>query len=99
MVLPTVFLILAISIGAISAQIEKVKLLTVAGMLSRALARAEPIESLQGLFASQLKGRNWQVSNQEAFVCVEVSRTIAPAGLPEFELRLAEEQCARKLGL
>ena len=98
-VLPTVFLIVAISLGSISAHIEKVRLINIAGMISRALARAEPIDSINMLFASQLEGRNWRSSNRGLLVCVEVARTVRLVGVADFGLRLAEEQCARKMGL
>lgn len=98
-VFPTVFMVLAIALGSISMQIEKVKLTTLAGMLSRGVSRGESAEFLSQTFASQLLGRNWQSSHREALVCVEVSRTVGLAGVTDFGLRLAEEQCARKLGL
>ena len=98
-VLPTVFLIMAISLGSISAQVEKVRLINIAGMISRALARAEPIDSVNLVFDSQLDGRNWRSSNRGLLVCVEVARTVSLVGVADFGLRLAEEQCARKMGL
>ena len=98
-VLPTVFLIMAISLGSISAQIEKVSLINIAGMISRALARVEPIDAVNTVFASQLEGRNWRGSNRGLLVCVEVARTVSLVGVADFALRLAEEQCARKMGL
>lgn len=98
-VLPAVFMILAISIGSLSAQLERLKLVSIAGMISRAVAREESAGQIRDVFAEQLKGRSWQLSSQGMMACVEVSRPFGLAGLPEFSLRLAEMQCARKLGL
>jgi Flp pilus assembly protein TadG len=98
-VLPSVFLVLAVSVLSISAQVERLKLVSVAGMISRAVARGEPQASIQQGFAGQLEGREWQISNLGNFVCVELSRQVGLASLPDFALRLAETQCARKVGL
>jgi hypothetical protein len=98
-VLPSVFMILAISVLSISAQVERLKMVSTAGMMSRAVARGEPVELLNQVFAGQLGQHSWQISNRGNFVCVELSRLVGFAALPDFGLRLAEEQCARKLGL
>ena len=98
-VLPAVFMILAVSVLSISAQVERLKMVSVAGMISRAAARGEPAETLNQVFAGLLEGRNWQISNQGLFVCVELTRQVGLSSLPDFGLRLAETQCARKMGL
>jgi hypothetical protein len=98
-VLPGVFMILAVSVLSVSAQVERLKMVSVAGMISRAAARGETAASLNQVFAEQLDGREWQISNQGLFVCVELTRQVAIASLPDFDLRLAETQCARKMGL
>jgi hypothetical protein len=98
-VLPSVFMILAISVLSISAQVERLKMVSIAGMMSRAVARGEPVESLNRVFAEQLGQHSWRISNQGNFACVELTRLVGLAALPDFGLRLAEVQCARKLGL
>lgn len=98
-VLPTVVMIMAISLATLSAQLERFKLVSVAGMISRAVARAEPIESVKAVFAEQLKGRSFTIDTLGAMVCAEVSQTLEIEVLPDFGLRLAETQCARKIGL
>jgi hypothetical protein len=92
-------MIMGLSLATLSAQLERFKLVSVAGMISRALARVEPIDTVNTVFASQLEGRNWRGSNRGLLVCVEVARTVSLVGVADFALRLAEEQCARKLGL
>ena len=98
-VLPAVFMILAVSVLSISAQVERLKMVSVAGMISRAVARGEPAANLNQVFAGQLEGREWQISNLGNLVCVELIRQVDLASLPDFGLRLAETQCARKMGL
>lgn len=96
--LPTVFMILAISLGSMSAQLERVKMVSIAAMLSRGVARGEPVEALKQVFADQLQGRNFEILNTGLMVCVEVSQVVGVAGLSDLGLRLAETQCARNLG-
>jgi hypothetical protein len=98
-VLPTVFMIMAISLATLSAQLERFKLVSVAGMISRAVARAEPLDSVKAVFAEQLEGRGFTIESIGTMVCAEVSQTLKIALLPDFGLRLAETQCARKIGL
>ena len=98
-VLPTVFMIMAISLATLSAQLERFKLVSMAGMISRAVARAEPLDSVKAVFAEQLEGRGFSLDSRGAMVCAEVSQTLKIAFLPDFGLRLAETQCARKIGL
>ena len=98
-VLPTVFMIMAISLATLSAQLERFKLVSVAGMISRAAARAEPLDSVKAVFAEQLEGRGLTIESKGTMVCAEVSQALEIAVLPDFGLRLAETQCARKIGL
>jgi hypothetical protein len=98
-VLPTVFMIMAISLATLSAQLERFKLVSMAGMISRAVARAEPLDSVKAVFGEQLKGRGFTIESTGTMVCAEVSQTLKLAVLPDFVLRLAETQCARKIGL
>ena len=99
MVLPAVLMILTISIGSLTAQLERLKLVSIAGMIARAVARDESPEMINSVFARQIEGRELRFLNRELMTCVEVSRSVNFAGLANFGLRLAETQCARKLGL
>lgn len=97
-VLPVVLMILSISIGSMTAQLERLKLVSIAGMIARADARGEQTQQLNSLFAGQLVGRQLSLFSRDEMSCAEVSRTVNLTGLPGFGLRLAEEQCSRKLG-
>jgi hypothetical protein len=98
-VLPAVLMILAISIGSLTAQLERLKLVSIAGMIARAVARDESPEMINSVFARQIEGRELKIFSRELMTCVELSRSVKLAGLANFGLRLAETQCARKLGL
>jgi hypothetical protein len=98
-VLPAVLMILAISIGSLTAQLERLKLVSIAGMIARAVARDESPEMINSVFARQIEGRELTFFSRELMTCVELSRSVKFAGLANFGLRLAETQCARKLGL
>lgn len=98
-VLPTVILILAISMGALSAAVERIRLVSIAAGVARALARAEPIENVRQIYSSQLAGRKLVISQQGELICARVGLSLKLLGLPDFDLRLAETQCARQVGL
>lgn len=98
-VLPTVILILAISLGALSATVERIRLVSVAAGVARALARAEPIEKVRQIYSSQLSGRKLDISESGELICAKVGLRLKLPGIPDFDLRLAETQCARQVGL
>ncbi len=98
-VLPTVFLLLGISMGAVAAQFERIKLVSVASGLARAVARGEPEPQAREVFASQLEGKSVVFSVEGLLLCAEVSQSVALPGLPNLPLRLADRECSRRLGL
>jgi hypothetical protein len=95
MVLPVVVMILGISLGALSLQLERLKLVSVAATLSRALARGEPQEKLEFL----IQGKRIEVSDLENFLCVELSADFSLPGLAGLPFPISDRECARKLGL
>lgn len=98
-VLPTVMLILVISLGALSATVERIRLVSVSAGVARALARAEPIDKVRQVYSNQLAGRKLVITETGELVCAKVGLTLKLPGLPDFDLRLAETQCARQVGL
>lgn len=99
MVLPTVLTVLGISVGSMAATLERARLVSIAAGVSRALARAEPLDQVTRVYQSQLAGRKLEISRLGELVCAQVSAAVHLADLPEFGLRLAETQCARQVGL
>ncbi len=95
LVLPVVAMILGISLGALSLQLERLKLVSVAATVSRALARGETQEKLDFL----IQGKRIEVFDLENYLCVELSADYLLPGLPGLPFPIADRECARKLGL
>ena len=93
--LPVVMMILAITLGSLSIQLERMKLVSAAAAISRAVGRGEPREKLQLLTT----GRQVTFKNTADMVCAEVSARFRLPGLPGFDLPISDTECARKLGL
>ena len=98
-VLPTVFLLLGFSMGSVAAQLEQIKLVSLAAGLARAVSRGEPEAQAREVFASQLQGMAVVFSVDGLLLCAEVSRNVTLPGLPAMPLRLADRECSRRLGL
>lgn len=96
-VLPAVLLMLAISIGSLSAQVERMRLVSIAAQIARAAGRGEP--AVAERYARVLAGRQLEFSSQGLFACAEVSIDKSLLGLPGLSLRLADKECVRRLGL
>lgn len=98
-VLPAVFMIIAIAIGALSLQVERMRLVGLAAELARASGRGESEQAIRQVFDERLVGRRVEYSSDGSFSCAEVSTEVELLGLPSFGLRLADRQCARTVGL
>jgi hypothetical protein len=100
--MPAITLVLAITLGSFSLQIERMKLVDAAATAARSIARGEEQTQAQNLLGETLgskSGHKLQISTRENFVCVEISKTYEIAGLGDSMFDLAEAQCARKMGL
>ncbi|MEY4320456.1 MAG: hypothetical protein RLZZ471_397 [Actinomycetota bacterium] len=95
MVIPVVVMILGITLGTLSIQLERMKLVSVAASISRGLGRGEPLEKLQFL----LDGRVLAFKNTAELICAEVSAGFKLPGLPGFDFPISDTECARRLGL
>ena len=99
MVLPAVLMIIAVSLSSVSAQVERMRLVSVAAGLARAVARGEPSERATSVFSGQLAGRTVRFSIEGQFACAEVIAEIELLGLPQLPMRLADRECQRRVGL
>lgn len=102
--MPAVSLVIAITLGAFALQIERMKLVGVAAMAARAVARGEPEENIRALIlemSSTVESRqiNLDIQTRENTVCINLSRNFEIAGLPGKLFDFSELQCARKVGL
>lgn len=95
MVLPVVVMILGITMGSLAIQLERMKLVSVAATISRAIARGEPEQKVL-IF---LGDRGLRYKNTEELVCAEVSASFRLPALPGFPFRISDTECARRLGL
>jgi hypothetical protein len=92
MVLPVVAMVLVISLGSLALQLERMKLVSVAATISRAVARGEPMEKLSGFL-----GKNHlEFKNTTDLICAEVSAEYLLVG---WKLPISDLECARRLGL
>jgi len=102
--MPAVSLVIAITLGAFALQIERMKLVGVAAMAARAIARGETQENVRALVlemssTTDSQQINLEIETRENTVCINLSRNFEIAGLPGKLFDFSELQCARKVGL
>jgi len=102
--MPAVSLVIAITLGAFALQIERMKLVGVAAMAARAVARGETQENVRALALEMISTTdsqqiNVEIETRENTVCINLSRNFEIAGLPGKLFDFSELQCARKVGL
>lgn len=100
--MPAVSLVIAITLGAFSLQIERMKLVDVAATAARAIARGEAQDQVMALISEMLPiGDQHQAefSMLENLACVKLRKDLQLPGLGTKVFELVETQCARKLGL
>jgi len=102
--LPAVSLVIAVTLGAFSLQIERIKLVDIAAMAARAVARGESQEDIRAQVSEMTTSgadASYQLSFEvrENMSCVILSRQFQLAGLRGELFDISELQCARKMGL
>jgi hypothetical protein len=96
--LPAIALVLALAIGAMSLQLQKLQLIGTASSVAKAIARGESLAIVDDLVAKAGERVKFEFSEIENMVCVVLS---VDAALPANELDdfdLIETQCARAQG-
>ena len=97
--LPAVTMVLGITVAAFGLQIERLKLVSSAATIARAVARTEAAETINQL-ASQLDASaTLTLETRADLICARLQRSFNLPGLPGKAFDLSEVQCARKLGL
>ena len=104
MSLPAIALVIAITLGAFSLQIERMKLVEVSATAARAIARGELEENIRSLITELLfplpaESLLLEFEHRENVVCAKLSRQFSLPGLGANLFDVAEVQCARKVGL
>lgn len=97
MALPSVALVIAITLGGFGLQVERMKLVSVAASAARALGRGEAEVEVQTLVSSMEPNARLFVEHGEFLICAKVTRKLTLVAKQEFEV--GERQCARKMGL
>ena len=95
--LPSVALVLAITLAGFGLQVERLKLVSAAATASRALARGESEGEIQNLIAEIAPESKLKFEYLDNFVCARISQDFKIASLSNFEVD--ERQCYRKSGL
>ena len=95
--LPSVALVIGITLSGFGLQVERMKYVSVAASAARALGRGEAQAEVQALLVEVAPGASFDVEFLENHICAKVSRNLPVFGLPGFEV--SERQCARKMGL
>ena len=98
MTLPAIALVLALAIGAMSLQLQKLQLIGTASSVAKAIARGESLAIVDDLVAKAGERVKFEFSEIENMVCVSLS---VDAALPAIEFDvfyLIETQCARAQG-
>ena len=104
MALPSVALVIGITLGAFSLQIERMKLVEVSATAARAIARGESEENARALITEMLfplakESSFVEFEHRENVVCVKLSRQFALPAFGANVFDVSEVQCARKVGL
>jgi len=90
--------VLALAIGAMSLQLQKLHLIGTASSVAKAIARGESMSTVDDLIAQAGERVKFEFSEIENMVCVSLS---VDAALPAIEFDvfdLIETQCARAQG-
>lgn len=97
--LPAIALVLSITLGATSLQLQRLELISLAASTSRALARGETVDLVETL--KNQFGSGFDVTSEvsEDLICATASTTATLGSLPGFSFDLAETECSRKSGL
>ena len=97
--LPAIALVLSITLGATSLQLQRLELISLAASASRALARGEKVEFVETLKSQFGSGFDITSDVSEDLICAKASKTATLGSLPGFSFVLAERECSRKSGL
>ncbi|MFM7013639.1 MAG: hypothetical protein ACKOXT_01435 [Actinomycetota bacterium] len=95
--LPTIALVMVIAIATMGVQIDRLKMVSTASQLVRAISREEPQSLVDELVATLDSQVSFELTEFDATVCVELSREYSIPGLEVEPLKLSEKQCAGAL--
>ena len=97
--LPSVALVIAITLGGFGLQVERMKLVDLSATGSRALARGEDKAAVEAMVLKARPDLALTVEIEEDLVCLTLSFLAKVPGLGAELLEVSERQCSRKMGL
>lgn len=96
--LPAVALVLALAGGLMSLQITRLELSNSAALLVRAIARGEPIETIDSQVRDLGEHISFEIQETEQTICVVLKSKVELLDFDFTGLELIETQCAKSLG-
>ena len=96
--LPAITLVIALAIGAMSLQLQKLQLIVAASSVAKAIARGESMSTVDDLIAQAGERVKFELSEIENTVCVSLSLDAVLPGIEIDVFDLLETQCARAQG-
>jgi len=96
--LPAVVMIVALALGAMSVQLQRMELVSAASTLARAIARGEPIAIVDALVTDLGEQVGFEIQEELGVVCVVLRSEIGIFSIDLTGLELIETQCAKAQG-
>ena len=96
--LPAVVMIVAMALGAMSVQLQRMELVSAASTIARAIARGEPIAIVDALVAELGEQVSFEIQEELGVVCVILRTEIGILSIDLSGLELIETQCAKAQG-
>ncbi len=96
--LPAVVMIVALALGAMSVQLQRMELVSAASTIARAIARGEPIEIVDALVSELGEQVGFEIQEELGVVCVILRSEIGIFSIDLSGLELIETQCAKAQG-
>jgi hypothetical protein len=96
--IPAVMMIVALALGAMSVQLQRMELVSAASTIARAIARGEPIEIVDALVTELGEQVGFEIQEELGVVCVILRSEIGILSIDLPGLELIESQCAKAQG-
>ena len=96
--LPAVVMIVAMALGAMSVQLQRMELVSAASTIARAIARGEPIAIVDALVSELGEQVGFEIQEELGVVCVVLRSKIGIFSIDLTGLELIETQCAKAQG-
>ena len=96
--IPAIMMIVALALGAMSVQLQRMELVSAASTIARAIARGEPIEIVDALVTELGEQVGFEIQEELGVVCVILRSEIGIFSIDLTGLELIETQCAKAQG-